>query len=179
MICLDGEGQAARGAKVSVSTANRGAHVVLQREVDVGGVASFDALPPGGYRVDVSDGGWIAQTRHDVLVPDGARASATMHLERGAVIEGRLLHADGTPAKDQRYLEAEFLGENAPTDEPYTFARGGTFRLEGLAAGPWRIVVQSGRFGSMFLSGRPVLGSTEVLLAAGEVRALDLRLDAP
>jgi len=156
-----------RGLQIGTTTAN-----------DDGGF-EFGSVEPGHYRAVVAPTGWGALVHHDFDVPHGvSRVTLRIEPPRGT-LHGVVRHPTGKPASDvQVFVEPGDLPQNhggatgaraildgmaarARTDE------GGAYRIEGLRAGPYRILI----------GGKEGFVERRVTLAAGESRPHDVSLD--
>ena len=179
-----------------------------QRVSDEDGRFVFASVFPGQYRVNVSKVGFAASTP---AVPFGARRPPTvvtaggvvdvgdLALERGGIVTGRVLGADGEPVPDAhvramrrvpnpegrpRMPAALPTGPIAPTNDL------GEFRLFGLAAGEYVIAaappfaggalatssrtVQTTKY---FPSATDISGATSVAVtASAETNGIEIRL---
>lgn len=122
----------------------------------------FDRLAPGSYRVDVQKTGFAplveprrAQT---VQVSAGQTTELALHLQKGAVITGKLLDAAGEPATDVRIMTMHRINVGRPGAAEVRLipAPGGgqtndlgEFRIAGLAPGEYYVAAMP-RGGSPF-----------------------------
>jgi hypothetical protein len=134
----------------------------------------FEGLPPGGYGLVVQKPTFVTSVSNArtsaISVADGeARDDVRLQLQRGGVIAGRVLDADGEPLVEARVTA---LRETDTSPMPRLMPNGagaqtndlGEFRLYGLAAGDYIVQVtprtEGGPFAGLDTSSRTGLGVT-------------------
>ena len=122
----------------------------------------FDHLVPGSYRVDVQKTGFAPLVEPGRAQPAQVSAGQTtelaLHLQKGAVITGKLLDAAGEPVTDVRIMTMHRISVGRPGASQLRFipAPGGDqtndlgeFRIAGLAPGQYYVAAMP-RGGSPF-----------------------------
>ena len=142
-----------------------------QTLTDQDGRFVFDKLAPGSYRLDVQKTGFAPLVEPGraptTQVSTGQTTEIAVHLQKGAVIAGKVLDASGEPLTDARIMAMHRFDGNAPAAPGVRLipAPGGgqqtndlgEFRLAGLAPGEYYVAAMP-RGGSPF--GGPGVAAT-------------------
>jgi hypothetical protein len=137
----------------------------LQATTDTDGRFSFDRLGAGAYRIDVQKPGFAPLNGPGIPARPPIQLAAgqvidnvDLHLQKGAVISGKVLDATGEPLSDARIIalrrvplgrsgaQSRLMPAGGPGGQTNDL---GEFRLAGLAAGEYYIAA-SPRMGSPF-----------------------------
>jgi hypothetical protein len=95
VLTADGRQSFVRRARVLVTTNDSS----RTTDTDTNGRFHLDHLPAGSYRVVVNKFGFVPAGRPTIVdLKDNDHATTTVHMARGAAIEGRLTTDDGEPA---------------------------------------------------------------------------------
>ncbi|MEZ5966671.1 MAG: carboxypeptidase regulatory-like domain-containing protein [Planctomycetota bacterium] len=137
---------------------------------DTLGAVEIARVPEGKYTVRVEHARYVTTRRADVLVADGATTDlGTLTLGPGGEIRGTVVAADGS---DVEFATVEVTP--LPTGEARTeSAMGGKFRVNGLAAGKYRLRASLPTAPNEI---RKASRDVEVELGKGEKRTVELRL---
>lgn len=104
------------------------------------GSFQLERLRPGSCDVRVSRADYVDRTVRGLVVPaDRDLAGVVVALERGAVVEGRALDADGAPVEVgsvSAWPQTDSSVQGAPIEE-------GRYRIEGLEPGRYRLEARS------------------------------------
>jgi hypothetical protein len=149
LVLEDGTNVPVAGARVVFAFRGRS---LLQTVTDQGGRYSFEELEPGPYRLTVQKTGYIPLDSETVptywVVAGQSLEVATVSLQRGGVVAGRILDSLGEPMVDINVRAVkpgaaiDLMGEASRTNDL------GEFRVFGLAPGPYIIVASPRPFGS-------------------------------
>jgi protocatechuate 3,4-dioxygenase beta subunit len=155
-----------------------------QSTTDADGAFTFAALAPGDYRLDVQKNGYvpwgIPQPGMRSAVPPlfhveaGRPTIADLHLQKGGVVAGRILDANGEPLADARVvaLHRVTLG-NMPSRLVQAPGQGqqtndiGEFRVAGLAPGQYFIAAtprMMSPFGASGVAPPPTTGARTTIV---------------
>src|SRR4051812_14731386 len=124
-----------------------------QSVTDQSGRFTFDRIRPGEYRIDVQKTGYTASGADGgggftiTVVAGQALDTIDLHLQKGAVIAGRVLDAAGEPAVDVHVMVLKRIAEAgdrahimpAPMQGPQQTNDLGEFRIAGLAPGEYLV----------------------------------------
>jgi hypothetical protein len=108
--------------------------VAVDTDTDIDGNFAANGLPAGSYRVAVTKTGFVQLAPTTIDLPAPPFAIATITLQRGAVITGRILYASGIPAPDTAVSLSE--SPNVPSVVITTDDRG-VFRFHTLKPGAY------------------------------------------
>jgi hypothetical protein len=144
-----------------------------QASSDQNGRFQFDDVAPGAYRITVQKTGfapemWLPGQPASTLLQVAAGQSVVVdrHLQKGAVISGRILDANGEPVPDVQMMAMRqvALGRGAPSRLIPAPGRGqqtndlGEFRVSGLPAGEYFVAAMPNQMrfgGARVASGGP------------------------
>lgn len=124
-------------------------------------------VEPGNYVLRVEAASYATMERPYVRASDAAPEQQSVALAPGQVLRGRVLTPGGAVDAGAQIISSPLRG--GPAFAAVT-GKDGSFRLEGLAAGAYRVTVDSPRFGSLTLSHVDVGTNApplEIQLAAG------------
>jgi protocatechuate 3,4-dioxygenase beta subunit len=156
---VDRFGTPIAGARVTVG-ANTGFPVDLEvgrefpwlrrqrTETDADGRFRFERVEPGSLQLAARASGFAPHDRRGVQVPQADTELEPLVLARGAILSGIVVDPDGRGVAGARIVRDEiadssgvfFLGSREPTA---VTGADGRFRVDELACGAWRFVVQS------------------------------------
>ncbi len=117
-------------------------------QTDAEGRFRFERVEPGALQVAVRSAGFAPHQQRGVLVPKADTELEPLVLVRGAVLSGVVVDPDGRGVPGARLVRAEiedgagmfFLGAREPSA---VSGADGRFRIDELACGAWRFLVQS------------------------------------
>jgi protocatechuate 3,4-dioxygenase beta subunit len=138
---VDSERQPVAGAWIRLSPATDGLPSPEAPPTDRSGRFEVRGIPTGSYVIHTTAEGFVSRSDDPVQIgEDGAAGTVTIVLERGLVIEGRVLDTAKEPLSDVM-IHAHLLNPGARTHfstRTHTDARG-AFRLTGLPPGTYNI----------------------------------------
>lgn len=140
---VDEEAKPVEGARVVLVTqAARGDRPLATSASDRTGAFTFAAVPPGSHRLAVQAAGYLAWSQPLTVDSGSPPEPVEVRLKRGAVLSGRVLSERGQPVEG---AEVSLSSEGEPAvglTAPQTISDAeGSYRLEGLPAGPQRVQV--------------------------------------
>jgi len=141
---------------------------------DASGQGTLSGITPGEYTLQVSHDA-CASAKVPVAVSTGTQA-VEVELEAGAVLRGKLLEADGTPAMAQLFLVREGESLAGGTSLDGSTDADGAFEITGLTAGRYVLHAVDMTSGGMSPKLKRV-GKVEV--SAGETQEREFRLAPP
>jgi protocatechuate 3,4-dioxygenase beta subunit len=121
---------------------------VVRTTSDAQGRFRLEGLEPGTLQVSVRAGGFAPHDQRGLSLPTSGLELDAITLARGAVLSGMVVDPDGRPVAGARIVRDDvqdgtglfFLGARRPSA---VSAANGRFRVDELACGAWRFIVQS------------------------------------
>jgi protocatechuate 3,4-dioxygenase beta subunit len=110
-VTLAGTGAPVSGAHIALMPAGRQTVPIgppRQAITDQDGQFAFDQIPPGAYRLNVQKAGVAppddASRNQVITVTAGQPTNVSLHMQKGAVITGKVFDASGEPLTDARVM---------------------------------------------------------------------------
>ncbi len=118
-------------------------------ETDAEGDFELDVAFLGGLRLEVRAAGFAPYNRSVELRAGDALDLGAIAISEGAILSGRVIDSAGRPVADAELLRIDdaqlggFILQGGRRESAARSARDGSFRIDELACGPWKILVRS------------------------------------